>query len=237
MTVTLCMPYYDNPGILRLHLETWASYPATVREQMRFIVVDDASPNSPAATVINDWGMAYRLYCYRIHKDVPWGWPAAKNIAAREAEDGVLLITDIDHVLDAENAARLVAMQVRPDAHYVPARRKANGEPYRRHPGSYIMQRSLYWKIGGFEERWLGLYGTDFMMRDRAKRMSERVETDEVTLTLYGRDDIADASTTTLTRKDGPLYSGAMPDVRAAMRRAVAGPVQKVMTQAYERVL
>jgi hypothetical protein len=231
------MPYYDNPGMLRLHLATWAGYPKELRDRFRFVIVDDASPNSPAAMPIFADPVDAEIRLYRIDRDVPWGWPAAKNIAMHEIPDGPALVTDIDHVLEADDAARLVAMTVRDDTHYIPARRKVDRTPYKRHPSTYILQRSLYWKVGGYEENWLGLYGTDFMMRDRAKRLSERVETDEVTLTLYSRDDIADASTTTLTRKDGPYYSGAMPEVRAAMRRATAGPVQKVMTQSYERVL
>lgn len=233
---TLCLPYYDNPAILALHLKTWAAYPAAVREQMRFIVVDDASPNSPAEPVVRAAALEH-VSLYRVEKDTAWGWPFCKNLAAHVADDGVLLLTDIDHLLEPAQAEALVAMKVKPDAHYVPARRKLNGEAYKRHPGSYIMQRSLYWKIGGFEENWLGWYSTDFMMRERAARMSRRVETDVVTLTLYGREVIPDASTTTLPRKEGNRYAAANPAIRAAMRRAVNGPPLKVLTQPYHRVL
>lgn len=234
---TLAMPFYSNPSMLRLHLETWASYPKALRDRFRFIIVDDASPNGPAEPVIRENPIDAEVQLYRIKRDVPWGWPAAKNIAMHEAPDGPALVTDIDHVLEPADAERLLAMKVRDDTHYIPARRRVNREPYKRHPGTYIIQRSLYWRIGGFEENWLGLYGTDMMMRVRAQRMSRRREIDDVTLTLWGRDDLPDASTTTYPRKDGPYYSGTMPEVRAAMHKAAAGPVLKTMTQPYHRVL
>lgn len=239
--VSVCMPYYLNPGMLSVHLNTWAGYPKELRDRFLFVIVDDASPDQDshetAEQVIRHADIDAEVQLYRIEKDVPWGWPAAKNIAMHEAPDGPALITDIDHVLETADAEALVRMKVREDTHYIPARRKLNREPYKRHPGSYIMQRSLYWRIGGFEENWLGLYGTDMMMRVRAQRMSRRRETDDVTLTLWSRDDLPDASTTTYPRKDGPYYSGTMPEVRAAMHKAAQGPVLKTMTQAYRRVI
>jgi hypothetical protein len=231
------MPYYDNPGMLRLHLDTWAHYPKDLRDRFRFVIVDDASPNGPAEPVLREHPLDLDVHLFRIEKDIPWGWPAAKNIAMHEIPDGPALVTDIDHVLEADDAARLVAMNVRPDTHYVPARRKVDRSPYKRHPSTYILQRSLYWHVGGYEENWLGLYGSDFMMRNRIQRMSRRREIDDVTLTLWGRSDLPDASTTTLPRKEGPYYSGNMPEVRAAMHKAVAGPVLKTMTQDYRRIL
>jgi hypothetical protein len=256
VTITVAVPYYRNQGMLRLQLETWASYPPEVRDRFRFIVVDDASPE-PAEPVIRDTlsgcvgkladklavvpeigGQFFapgQISLYRVDRDVPWGWPAAKNIAMHHAPDGPALITDIDHVLEPEDAIRLLALKVKPDAHYIPRRRRAGDRSeYKRHPSTYIMQRSLFWEIGGFEERWLGLYGTDSMMRRRAERMSRRIDLDDLTLTLWGRDDLADASTTCFGRKGTDYHKG---DLGKEMRQASRGPVQLVMSQPYHRVL
>lgn len=242
VTITVAVPFYMNSGMLRLQLETWASYPPEVRDRFRFIVVDDASPE-PAEPIIlaaRIGNLAARMReceisLYRIERDVPWGWPAAKNIAMHHAPDGPALITDIDHVLEPEDAIRLLALKVKPDAHYIPRRRRAGDRSeYKRHPSSYVMQRSLFWAIGGFEERWLGLYGTDSMMRRRAERMSRRIELDDLTLTLWGRDDLPDASTTCFGRKGSEYHKG---DLGKEMRQAALGPVQLVMSQPYHRVL
>lgn len=234
MTVTIALPYYRNPGMLRLQLETWASYPPEVRDRFRFIVVDDCSPE-PAEPVIREGRGDIAIELYRVERDIPWGWPAAKNIAMHHAPDGPALITDIDHVLEPDDAIKLLALKVKHDAHYIPRRRRAaDRSEYKRHPSTYVMQRSLFWEIGGFEEKWLGLYGTDSMMRRRAGRLSRRIELDDLTLTLWGRDDIPDASTTCYGRKGSEYHKGDQGD---EMRQAALGPVQVVMSQPYHRVL
>lgn len=234
MTITVCTPFYRNSSMLRLQLETWASYPPELRDRFLFIVADDCSPE-PAEPVIREHKGDVRVELYRVEIDKPWGWPAAKNIAMHHAPDGPCLITDIDHVLEPADAEHLLRLKVKPDAHYIPRRRKAGDRSeYKRHPSSYVMQRSLFWTIGGFEEKWLGLYGTDSMMRRRAARMSRRIELDELTLTLWGRDDLADASTTCFGRKGTAYHKG---EYGEAMRRAAEGPVQVVMSQPYHRAL
>jgi hypothetical protein len=235
VTITVAIPYYRNPGMLRLQLETWASYPPEVRDQFRFIIVDDCSPEPAEPVILAARMRECEISLYRIERDVAWGWPAAKNIAMHHAPDGPALITDIDHVLEPEDAIRLLALKVKPDAHYIPRRRKASDRSeYKRHPSTYVMQRSLFWEIGGFEEKWLGLYGTDSMMRRRAERMSRRIELDDLTLTLWGRDDIPDASTTCFGRKGSEYHKGALGN---EMRSAAKGPVQVVMSQPYSRIL
>lgn len=232
--VTIVTPFYRNTSMLRLQLETWASYPPEVRDRFLFIVIDDCSPE-PAESVVREGRGDIRIELYRVERDVAWGWPGAKNIGMHHAPDGPALITDIDHVLEPEDAEILLRLKVKPDAHYIPRRRKASDRSeYKRHPSTYVMQRSLFWQIGGFEEKWLGLYGTDSMMRRRAERMSRRIELDDLTLTLWGRDDLPDASTTCFGRKGSEYHKG---DLGAEMRLAALGPVRRVMTQPYHRVI
>ena len=101
--------------------------------------------------------------------------------------------------------------------HYIPRRRRAvDGLEYKRHPSTYILTKELYWQVGGFEERWLGSYGTDFMMRKRIQRMSKRVLLDDIWLTLYGREVVPDASTTCFGRKGSLLPSAHHRDARRA---------------------
>lgn len=237
MKFTLAMPYYINEGILRLHLETWASYPKELRDRMRFILVDDASPSGPAEPVIRANPIDAEVWLFRIHEDVPWRWDGARNLAMDQAPDGPCLITDVDHVLDAANAARLVAMTVRDDFHYVPARRKADGTRYKRHPNSWILQRSLYWKAGGYDERFSAYYGKDRIFRDRLNMVSRRREIDDVVLTLYGREVIPDASTHTLGRKESEYYSANYPEVRALMGKAHLQKPELTLNFTWSRVL
>ena len=233
----ICMPFYENQGMLRLHLSVWSAYPKDIRDKFRFVIVDDASPTNPAELVVRETPFDGELHLFRVEENIPWGWPAAKNIAMHEIPDGPALLTDIDHLLEMPDAERLLNMKVRTDTHYIPARRMVDHSFKKRHPATYILRKSLCWQIGGFDEAWLGIYGSDFMMRMRADRLSKRVEIDDVTLTLWGRSDLADASTTEFGRKGSEYHKGSDPTVSAAMRKAVAGPPLKVMSQAYHRVI
>ena len=227
MKFNVCMPYYNNPGMLKEHLQEWARWPKDLIDRYRFVIVDDASPEP--ARIGSHPG---EIWLFRVEKDVPWGWPAAKNIAMHEIPDGPALITDIDHKLEVVDAYPLLNLQVQPNAHYIPRRRRVvDGKEYKRHPSTYILQKELYWRVGGFEERWLGFYGTDFLMRKRIQRMSDRVELDDVWLTLFGREVVPDASTTCFGRK-GSEYHLHTPE----MVRSANGPVQVVMSQPYHRV-
>jgi hypothetical protein len=234
MKFNVVFPFYLNEGMLAKHLTTWERWPPDLLDHYRFTVVDDCSPR-PAEPVIRATnGFKGEIRLYRIERDVPWGWPAAKNIGMWHLPDHEpALLTDIDHLLDAENAERLLDLKICHGCHYIPRRRRAvDGLEYKRHPSTYILRKELYWQVGGFEERWLGLYGTDFMMRKRIQRLSTRVELNEVWLTLYGREVIADASTTCFGRKGSEYHQHPR-----AMHGAAAGPVQVVLSQPYHRVL
>lgn len=237
MTVTVAMPYYDNPSMLRLHLETWAGFPAELRDQLRFILVDDASPNSPAEPVIRAAKFDGDIRLYRISEDIPWRWDGARNLAADQMPDGPMLITDMDHLLDRKNASRLLAMEVRPDTHYVPARVNADGSAKPAHPNSWIMQRSLYWEIGGYDERFSSYYGKDAVFRKRAMAVSRRVELKDLKLILYGRHVVPDASTTSFGRKDSDYYSAHHPEVRAVMKTAHLKRPELTLNFAWERLI
>lgn len=233
--ISICMPYYDNPGMLELHIDTWNGYPQDIRDQFRFVIVDDASPNKPAADVKKRVNGEFHLF--RIHKNVPWGWPAAKNIAMHEIPESTALLTDIDHLLEVDAAINLLGSNIKPDRYYHPHRRRVDHCYYKPHPATWVMQRSLFWKIGGFEENWLGLYGTDFLMRNRAARFGKKCELPSVKLTLWGRSDLPDASTTEFGRKGSIYHKGYDPWVSKAMRKSLDGPPIKVMSQEYSRVI
>ena len=107
---TLVMAYYDNPGMLTHHIHAWRELPHNMRESLRVIIVDDASPRWRAENVVRDMGehglRSLELYC--MEKDVPWNQDACRNIGAYHAREGWLLLTDMDHVVPRETWARLM---------------------------------------------------------------------------------------------------------------------------------
>jgi hypothetical protein len=211
--LTLCMAYYDNPGMLRLQFGTWKAWPVKVRNAFRVVIVDDGSPEGPAANVPRPYGMP-ELEIYRVIEDRPWHQNGARNLAADRAPEGWLLLTDMDHVLMPEAAGMLhhaiakgrldegtVYMMDRVEADTGLPTMGKDGKP-KPHPNSFVMTRDMYWRIGGYDERTCRMYGTDRFFRDRAFATAKRGHLN-IPLTRYWRDLVPDASTTTLARKEG----------------------------------
>lgn len=204
--LTLIMPYYDNPTMLGRHYEEWSKWPPEIVSKLNVIIVDDGSPNEPAI------GVPYRpnfVRIYRVLEDRPWHQHGARNLGAHVAPEGWLLLTDMDHMLERAEFERLVGLLpvLAADSSYMFERieadsRKptitANGFP-KPHPNSFLMTRELYWQVGGYDEDFCGLYGTDSFFRSRLPNL----RTLSIPLVRYWRALVADASTRTLPRKEG----------------------------------
>jgi hypothetical protein len=203
-TFTIVMAYYENGTMLDRHMAEWAGYREEDKSFLKAIIVDDGSPSDPAKDHIKDVGFPVELY--RIGIDIPWNQNGARNLGMTHADDWCLM-TDIDHLLTGDMVYKIQIMPLDPDKYYLPARRRAvDGLPYKRHPNSYIINRELFWKVGGYDESYAGYYGTDSTFRRHIARVGERVELDDIILTLYGREVIPDASTTQYGRKDSKYY-------------------------------
>jgi hypothetical protein len=88
----------------------------------------------------------------------------------------------------------------------------ANSEPYHPHPNSFVMHRDDFWAMGGYDEDFVGFYGSDGNFRKCAKGwgLLEKPTTD-FKLTLFGSNIISDANTRGLTRKEGDLWAAKHP--------------------------
>jgi predicted glycosyltransferase involved in capsule biosynthesis len=211
--ITLVMAYYENGGMLDRHFEEWKTYP---KKDFKVILVDDGSQNDPAINHIKKAKFPVELY--RIKIDIPWNQNGARNLGMTHA-NGWCLLTDMDHLLSKDQFETLYKLKLSKDTHYVPGRKKANGEWYKRHPNSYIIHKDTYWKAGGYDEAFCGYYGTDATFRRQLGNTSKRVELEETFyLTLYGREVIADASTRNYGRKGTKYHTSRNPKLRARKR-------------------
>lgn len=243
--ITLVMPYYLNSSMLALQYRNFQSWKARVRKAIKVVIVDDGSPMLPASNVPRPYDMP-EIEIYRVLMDKPWHQHGARNLGAHVADGEWLLLTDMDHVLEADDAARLELLvrkgQLDRDTCYMLNRREAdtreptlapNGAP-KPHPNSFLLTRELFWQIGGYDERATGIYGTDKLFRERAFTIGERGYLEDVCLTRFWRDLVPDASTTTLPRKEGrdPAHR------RQVMASIAAEPdARKVLDFEWERVL
>jgi glycosyl transferase family 2 len=197
--ITLVLPYYMNPGMLRVQYDAVRALPARLRELVHVVVVDDGSPRSPADGEDLDGAS---LQVYRIHEDVRWNQDAARNIGVKHAETNWVLLTDMDHLVRERTWDALTKRDWDPDTAYTFNRVTApEMAPYKPHPNSWLMSRRLYNAFGGYDERFAGYYGTDADFRDHVNATAAATVRLKEAIVRYPRTHVPDASTTTYLRK------------------------------------
>jgi hypothetical protein len=204
--LTLIMPYYDNPSMLEEQQRLWMKYPEELRARLHVIIVDDGSPRWPAlphvAQPLEQFGLAsFRLY--RTKVDVRWNWLFCRNLGVSEATTDWVFMTDIDHVMPGKTLARLLDATLDSRKAYRMSRVDAPDlTPYKPHPNTWLMTRMLFDRIGGYDERFSGFYGTDGEFRRRVQDTAEEIVILPQVMVRYPREVVADASTTTYGRKE-----------------------------------
>lgn len=224
---TLIIPFYRNSEMLRRQLQEIANYPIG----WHFIVVDDGSPE-PAAPIVREWldiqissGLQLRfdsIPLYRIDVDIPWNREGARNLASRECNTDWMVHVDIDHILPANCAARLLQHTWNErDFYRFPRFRVGAADETRNkdripreqtfgeihpHVDSYLCTKEAYWKAGGYNEDFSGILGGggEFLRR-LGKAAHAKVAPPDVHLHVYTRDAIPDASDRYCSREMGPV--------------------------------
>lgn len=197
--ITLCVPFYCNPGMLQRHYTLIAALPKDIKSALRLIVVDDGSPDGPATPPSQKLGVPVSIY--RMLVDRRWNQDACRNLAVHHAETEWVLLTDIDHLVPAETLRAIMTLKLDPKRAYNFSRVSEPGlTPYKPHPNSWLMTRKLYDKAGGYDERYAGIYGTDGMFRSRVAEVA-KVNKLPYPLIRVPREVTPDASTTRYLRK------------------------------------
>lgn len=197
--VTFVYPYYENSGFLEYQINAWKQYPDNLREMISVIVVDDGSPDEHAHRVIGEMlPLPFSIRLFRIAVDVRWNWLAARNIGMHHAKDGWCLMTDMDHVVSASLAHKLVHGVFDQRVVYRLSRREHTGARLHPHPNTMMLTREMFWKLGGYDEALSGHYGTDGDWRRRIAAGAKVVLLpDEIIRYEY----VGDSSTTRYLRK------------------------------------
>lgn len=241
-SITLVLPYYENAGMLAIHQDGWSRLAADVKAGLHVVVVDDCSPKAPALPVWRDCGLASQRL-YRIGVDVRWNWLICRNLGATVAETEWLLLTDIDHVVPEGTLRHCMTAKHDPRAAYRFDRRDAPDlKPYHPHPDSYFLTRDLFWRTGGYDERYSGYYGYGSDIRHRIVRHASALVQLDSYLIRYPREVQWDASVP--KEIDGKQTRKTQIDAEglARVRAEIASlPLKeqrpKVLTLPYERLI
>lgn len=232
--VTLILPYFENPKTFIKRLRMFADLTPGMREHMRLIVVDDCSaPGETAFSALRLQPMVLPegFSLYQIKQKVRWNWLAARNIGAHEATDGSwLAMTDMDHTMPFTTTMALLYGPHDPETIYRFTRLDADAgmREIAPHPNSWMMTKTMFWRIGGYDERFSGYYGSDGSYRRRCARTAPIAIMNRP---LVRKEHDGDSSTTSCGRKE--------PQDRAIHELAaqLEGTPPKVLSFPYERVL
>jgi hypothetical protein len=172
------------------------------------ILVDDGSPSECAVDVARPDGLP-RLRIFRVLEDRPWHQHAARNLGAHVATADWLLLTDMDHVFTAASMLEVIKLKGSDRAYIFPRLdwpelkptlgRRGERKP---HPNTYAMKREFFWRVGGYDEEFCGIYGTDGLFRDRLRRTGAIYLAEDCPVWRFSREVLEDASTRTLPRKE-----------------------------------
>lgn len=178
--------------MLREHLRRLSEWPRALQERMLLIVCDDCSKDYPAdAELINSQPFEARLY--RITRKAAWNYRAAKNIAMHEAPEGWALVTDIDHVLRANEAVKLFDTPIDHRRVYAFNRIDAAGQAIRAVYALRLMTKAMYWRIGGYDESFVGTHkGLRGELTARISAAAGPMKMLPVRLMRYMRRDVGD---------------------------------------------
>lgn len=165
--ITLIIPCYNQPMMIRYQLDVVANYPPN----FRVIVVDDHS-KIPVSTIVRP---SDRVELYRVDADVPWNRSMARNLGAKMAETEWILHVDTDHVLPLRAAELLSEIPLSTKRWYrFPRFRVGKADDtrnkddlprgcefgqIREHIDSYLITKTNYWRIGGYDPDYAGCLG------------------------------------------------------------------------------
>ncbi len=206
--LTLVYSYYDNPNMFKLQQHTWANYSKDIRDQVEIIVTDDCSNNFPAKDFVLNEMKTKRFRLFRIDEKIKWNWLECRNIGAKYAKSKWIILTDMDHLLTEKVIWKLLnRLDTLDDSKvYQFERVKApDMSYYKHHNDTFLVTKKLFWKCGAYDEDYAGYYGTSGRFRRRLYRTAkaEATRLKDLSLVLYGREVIPDASTTEFKRKEG----------------------------------
>jgi len=231
--LTVIVPYYENSRFLSRQLDHWLTLrlSADVASNLKVIVVDDGSPNRSAEEVLRGRAQDF-IRLFRLHDDIRWNWLAARNIGFHHAPDGWCLVTDMDHMIPEATLRSVIYSEHDPNVIYAFRRFDVRGGDapveIAPHPNSWLMTRSMFWKVGGYDEALSGHYGTDGEYRRRCAKVAP-IEILTDALHRYEYQD--DSSTTRYLRKQ-PEDAG-VKQIVAARRK---GWRPKTLSFPYEEV-
>lgn len=180
--ISLIITYFNQDIMLEKQINLWKSYSPKIRNNFKFIIIDDASKLKAIDVIKKINTTNLDLHLYEIKEDIYCNIPGAMNLGSKVAETKWLLHMDMDHTFQEKYLLQLVSIckiseenivyKFNRDVRKNVEMYKKNPLGFKFHPKLCLMTKKLYWDIGGFDEDFCGHYGrtdTSFFTRGAGK--------------------------------------------------------------------
>lgn len=206
--LTWVIPYYRNAPMLEVHVRNWSALRADILERLTVILVDDGSPEADRPDAIlraAPPAVRDRVRLLRVLVDIPWNQHGARNLGAYVADDGWMIVADIDRVLLQHDLDVLQRVKLSTSRWYKPwgVRMHATllaADPPKGPYNQFVVHRSTYWKAGGYDEDYCGCYGGDRQFLESLAAVAKLTRLESVRMYRYTRYTVAGANTEGLDR-------------------------------------
>jgi glycosyltransferase involved in cell wall biosynthesis len=201
--ISLVVPYYNNPNMLQIQIAEWLRYDAN---DIEVVLLDDGSQEYPAREAVelnvDKITQSVRFQFLRALEDIQWNLCGIRNLGFLRAKGRWIFSTDIDHVAPKELLQRMRPMLISCEEsgvinnYFTFNRKLPNGEDVPKvHLESFIIQRSTFWMLGGYDEDYNGIHGCDrHFITDKLQKQMERVHVPIPKMISYNNRFCPDAS-------------------------------------------
>ncbi len=156
----------DNTSTLTDLLRKYNSYSPELLDHVQFVLIDDASPSE--IKIPDDINL--NLLMLKIDKDIPWNQPGARNLGMIYARSDKAILTDLDHEFPETTLRALIKRNNPVRNIYKMKRIASDASPCRPHPNTFLLSRSRFLRLYGYDEEFCGNYGFDDAMFWRWQR-------------------------------------------------------------------
>lgn len=171
--LTLVFPYYNSSNMIPIQVEYWNSYSQSSKDRIKIIVVDDGSTESQKLTKhldINNVNVEIELYEILDHID--WNECGANNLGIAMADTPWVFRCDIDYLIPPHVLDTVLTMNPSEEYVYTFMMKFWDGpnqptapENTKCGPNIFLVKKNIFWKVGGYDEDFAGIYGSDMIFR------------------------------------------------------------------------